>query len=415
MTIGGLALSLLAACSVEVGGLGDPGDPARDGGVDGAVSPLDAPLDAPATGIDAPGDAGPVDSGPPPVPTPPVTLATSGTNVAHPAIAWSGAEFVLAYLVAVPGGSHVEVARMPPGAAPLPAERVTTVALPRRSVAVAPRGSQIAVAWTEDTGTEFRLELRSVPAGPSGRYGPVIALADHDDAQIVWDGTDVIAVVRRPDPGGEALGTVRFGSTMSAVPAFATAASFGDIRRAKTRSEPVILSGETREMWSLASGSATWLATVGGIPMGVEGDAAELESGDFVAVWSETSGVRTLVAAPMRRSGAGLAQDVSPITLGWDGPDPAVDAVGDRVVVAWCDETDGMRPIGVGMISADGAIVVDRCALPHERPVTNEPDIACGGGWCAIVWLEGDDYSAPDLATRVMQIPAVEDRSRFCP
>jgi hypothetical protein len=409
---GCLALWLLAACSVETAGLGNSSDGAID-----APAAIDAWARDAADGA-LPGDAGPFDAGPPSVPTDPVTLASSsGAYDSHPAIAWSGTEFVIGYLVSATGGSQVEVARMPPGGAPLPGERVTTGSLPRRSVAIAPRGSEIAVGWIEDpagTAMDFRLEVRTVPSRLDGRYGPIAPLSDHDDVQLAWDGADVLAVVRRPDPGGEALGLVRIGTTMSVDPPFATAPSFGDVRRAKTSSEPVVISGATREMWSLAGGAPRLLSTVTGIAMGTEGDAAELASGDFVGVWSETSATRTLFAAPMRRSGSTLVQDVSPVALGWDGPDPAIDAVGDRAVIAWCDETDGMRPIAVGMIAADGAIVVDRCALPTERPATNEPDIACGGGWCAIVWLEADARDG-DHATRVMQIPAVEDRSRFCP
>ena len=428
MTPARLALVvLLGACSIESAGLGDP----RDGAIDAPAS-MDAEASDAADGampsdgamrdagpFDAgPLDAGPFDAGPPPVPTDPVTLATSsGTYNSHPAIAWSGSEFVIGYLVSATGGSHVEVARMPPGADPRPGERVTTGALPRRGVAIAPRGGEIAVGWIEDpTGTEttFRAEIRTLPSRISGRYGPIAALSDHDDVQLAWDGTDVLAVVRRPDPAGEALGLVRISGTMSVDPPFARAMTFGDLRGAKTASAPVVVASETRELWAIAGGMARRAATVTGIASASEGDAAELASGDVVTVWSETSGVRTLFAVPLRRSGSSLVQDGSPVALGWDGPDPAIDAVGDRVVVAWCDETDGMRPIGVGMIAADGSIVVDRCALPNDQPATNEPDIACGGGWCAIVWVEADARDG-DHATRVMQIPAVEDRSRFCP
>jgi hypothetical protein len=113
----------------------------------------------------------------------------------------------------------------------------------------------------------------------------------------------------------------------------------------------------------------------------------------------------------------GYEQPDDPLDLGLVGPDPAVDAAGDRVVLAWPYGTsaDVARPLGIAMLGSGGEILAGPCRLPTENPIANEPAIACGGGWCLVTWIEATSLRGTDYLTRVVQVPVDGAEASFCP
>ena len=402
---------VLLGCSVETAGLRRP-DAAlpHDGGAD---SELDAARvdGGPDAGRDSGGtDGGGTDAGAR-APTEPVTLASSGSHGAHPAVAWTGSEFIVGYVAGDGSGGQVELVRMGPGAAPGGMMRQTATAAPRRSVTLAPNGTDLAVGWTVETVTGWQLAARTNPSGPGGIFEPVEVTDDHDDVHLMWESGSLYGVARQSSASDEALVSLYFDGSAVELGDIATASSFGELVLLDTSSGPVLATG-AGSLFQLADGS--WSA-VGAMDVSpdqlLEGDLAEIGT-DLAGVWSirrDADGERALYGVRLVSDGGGWNQDGGAVPLGWRGPDPAVDSAAGRIVVVWPDETDGARVLGVAMLDAELRPVVDRCHVVPERPVANDPDIACAAGWCAVVWVEGEDYSTDAFVTRVMQLPLTPD------
>ena len=73
----------------------------------------------------------------------------------------------------------------------------------------------------------------------------------------------------------------------------------------------------------------------------------------------------------------------------------------------------GTRQLALTWLDASGSVAAGPCLVPSARTYSNDPDIACANGWCAIVWLEGSAPGATDFVTRVLQVPA--DPGAPCP
>lgn len=397
------ALLMAPACHIERAGLAGAGGPSDAGAPADGGRPVDSGR------ADAGGDGGARDAGPPPVPTDVMTLATSGSHDGHPAVIWDEAshEFVVAFLSGSATGQQVSLARMRPGELPYESGTVSTgTAVPRRSLALAAHEGQIALGWSELAGGVWTLDVRTLDDGPIARYSPLAAGADLDDAQLWWSDDHLLAAVREPDGGGERLASVAFDGS-AIYEGVITGGPIGELMAADTGAGPVVASGDRAELWSRREGNWTYVLALGGLTDPLEGGLVELSDGALFAVWSDDrGGSRELATVHLRPEGDGWAQDAPPIYTGWLGPDPAVAQWGDRVVVAWPDETDGRRLLGLAMLDPDGNVLVDRCGVPEGRAVTNDPDIACGAGFCAVVWVEADSYEATDFVTRVLQVPA---------
>lgn len=395
---------LLLGCTVETSGLlpGSGSDSGSDAGRADATASDATSTDAPMAEV----DAGPMIDAGPPMPTTAVTLATSGTVHGHPAVTWTGSDFAVAFLDGDGTGAHVDLVRMPPGAEPGDPMRLTTELRPRRSLTVASNGASLAVGWVEEESGTWTLEARTVPPGTTGRFGPVQVQPDYDDAHLVFDGSTLFAAVRQQS-SPSALASVEFGATVTARGHFAWG-DFGELASLDAPSGPAIVMGSVLQIWQLRSGTWSWAGAVSLGDPPVEGDLATLSDGSLVGVWSVMrGGGRHQVSVQMDRTGDVWSQLGPARDLGWEGPDPSVGGAGDHVVVAWADTTDGARTLGLAMLDAAGAVVVDRCHVMPERAVANDPDIACGAGYCAVVWIEADRYDAADFRTRVIQVPAV--------
>ena len=404
-------LVLAAGCEIERSGLRAGGE--RDAGPpgDAGVGSTDAGADA---ATDAGGeDAGPVDAGPPPMPTAIETLSTSGANHSHPAVVWAERrnEFVVAFLEVEGTGTQVSVARMRPGA--LPHARRTLTAgspRPRRSLTLAAAGSEVAIGWSEHDGTEWTLDVWTLSGGPLGGFGPLEDGMDFDDAHLWWSDGTIFAAARQPDGAGERLASVSF----DGVPSFEGEITGGPLGEIGAAPSQLLTLGNRAEVWRGDGSSWTQIVTADGLDDPVEGDVVELGEGSLFALWCDNRSTgRELAALSFDVEEDEWSQVGAPTHLGWMGPDPAIDVQGEGVVVAWPDTTDGGRWLGLGMLDAEGNVLVDRCHVPEAHAVTNDPDVACGGGWCAVVWLEAETYGASDFVTRLIQVPA--DPRLICP
>jgi len=406
---------LLAGCAVDVSGLGGG---ARDSGADGgSLTDGSHETDGGSGGDAEPGiDAGVA------VPTVIADFPTAGTNDSHPAVVWNGTQFVVGVMVADGAGHQVDLILLDPGQArSTPTTRVTLGSpAPRKSITLAPRGGALAVGWVEDEGSEWALYTRILPDESSAtrQLGSIRVSGDHDDAFFFWVGDRLHAVVRMDGiVGGEALISVDLGGPV-VIPGLSFASAtprFSDLGWGLASRGPLLTSGVVGEMYRYASGG--WdlgVRLTSPEPLG-EGDMAELSDGTVLGLWTfvPAGGARELAVFRLVPSGDVYLQPDPPTRLGWYAPDPAVDVVSDRLVVAFMRENAGGRSLGLGMLDAAGTPLVGDCAVPAVLPFANEPDIACGAGWCAVVWMEATAYEAADYITRVMQVPA--DPLLVCP
>jgi hypothetical protein len=124
------------------------------------------------------------------------------------------------------------------------------------------------------------------------------------------------------------------------------------------------------------------------------------------SVWSaDASGERGVYARRLEGSGSVYAPAYGPRLLSWRGPDPTIAAAPTGPVGAYIDESTGERIVTVVALDADAIEIGGPCPLAPELPSANDPVIACGGGYCAVVWLEGSTRSGTDFVTRVVQLP----------
>jgi hypothetical protein len=421
-------LVLALACDIERGGTGLGPDgvdaaPGMDGGRRDAALTKDS-----GSGEDAPPiDVGPpaedafvievdafvpeVDAGPR-LPTAVIDLATSTTNGGHPAVIWTGTDFVVAYLVGDGSGTRaafVEIAHFAPGSATgTGVMRLTPSAIPRDSLTLASSGGGLAVAWIEDEGSGMWQLDGTVIGAPAGVTLPmhpnVLDREDRDDAHVFFDGGLLTAVVRiAPAGGGEHLVAL---TGASSTPIFVATAA-GEVSGGPPGGLPLLSIAAGATVMQRRGG--TWsIAAMLPLAASIEGDAAYLDDGSLVAVYVDDPPMtRSLSFARFTRPGATYVPDGLPVDTGLPpGPDPAIDTVEDRTIVIWDAGSAPDRPLGIAALDDAGAVVTGPCLVaPVSGRVSNDPDLACGGGWCLAVWLEADDYDATDFETRLLQVP----------
>jgi hypothetical protein len=242
--------------------------------------------------------------------------------------------------------------------------------------------------------------------------GGLVHSSDQRDAALFWEDGALHAVVRLGSGDEELLQTVRIDGAAGDLDAIGPG-SFGSLDLVPTRGGPILLSGETGRAWHRTSGA--WLDAYQ-VPDfdPEEGTGAELASGRVLMVWTRPgdAGREQFAGWLEHRSGRWESGgDLTPV--GWIGPDPQLAAAGDRAAEIFIGEETGDRIAGLGMLDANGAPLAGDCPLPAERLWGNDPDIACGAGWCAAVWVEADSGSDPGFTLRIIQVPA--EPARLCP
>ncbi len=399
---------VLSGCTVDtsVGGTGGTdGGGGRDAAADGAR--VDAPLPDGATldGTSADGgsDAGAL------LPTEAVTVTTSGGYDGHPAVAWDGERFVVGIVTASGGGHRIEVFYMEPGdVTPLERSALTNAARERRAVAVAASDDgRVAVGWHEYDGATWDVVVALLPSMPLDvrRINDVFAQSDHPSVALAWDGGELLGLLREPEIAGQSIHGVHVNPTPARIDPMPLAQ--GDVEGIALSAGPggvLAAIGTSQQVWRHA---AMWEPVfTAGLATPQEVALARLTGGSVLVLLSDSSTTpRENFAVRLDRSGPSWAPAYLARPVGLSGPDPASDAVGDQAVVAYVDETSGGRAPAIGLVDREGALVAGPCALPSVLPVANDPDVACGAGWCAIVWIEASARDATDYVTRIIQIP----------
>ncbi len=415
-----LAALLLSACSIDthaiapgVGADGSvPDGNVTDGWMD-TMGPLDAEVrdTAPPRDDTAPPDTRVVDSGPP-MPTPIVTAASSGGYEGHPTVIWSGTRFDVAVISVASGGGHVETYGMLPGdVTPIDRRRASSGgARDRRGtvLASAPDG-RLAVGWHEYDGAEWDVVV-AIDSGGSfteRRFDGAAAASDHNSLALFWVGSELRGVVRQAGAGGSHNARdVRFdpGPVAIDIAPFAAAPDLGGMDGIGGPDGPVVVFGATGATFHRTTAFVTIDSVAALSP--VEADVAILDDESIFSVWSaDASGERAVYARRLDRSGSAYVPAFGPRLLSWRGPDPTIAAASAGPVGAYIDESGGERIVTVVALDADGAEIGGPCPLANLLPSANDPVIACGGGYCAVVWLEGSTRSDTDFVTRVVQLP----------
>jgi hypothetical protein len=190
---------------------------------------------------------------------------------------------------------------------------------------------------------------------------------------------------------------------MDLVP-FAAAPNLGGMDGIGGPEGPVVVFGATGATFHRTSAFVTVDSVATLSP--VEADVAILDDGSAFSVWSaDASGERGVYARRLDRSGAVWVPAFGPRLLSWRGPDPTIAAAPSGPVGAYIDESTGSRIVTVVALDADAGEIGGPCPLTPERPSANDPVIACGGGYCAVVWMEGTTRSGTEFITRVVQLP----------
>jgi hypothetical protein len=391
------------ACSLDRSGLeGDGGR--RDGGADGAIAPRDADMPASDGGRDASSDSG-TDAGIP-VPTAIVALGTSGPNGAHPAVVWDGDEFVVGVVVR-DVLDHLELVRIAPGAG-VEASRTRVVsdrrAIEDVSLAVLSTG-ELGVAWSEDGGAGWSIGTSRLGGAPEP--GPRhLREADRDDVHIhPGAGPSGFAVVYRDGfPGGEALTEYTTGSRT-----VANAFALGETALRKGGTGSLLALGGTSEVFEHDGVRWSRAISVSGLGLGSEGDVVDLGTGRWISIWLHTPGAeRVLSSVPIAAAGAPM--QLPEVPLGAIGSDPALAATAERALLAFAYAIDAStRTLGLLMLDDQGAAMGSPCSVPPLFTTANDPDVACAGSYCAVVWMEADSYDAATFAIRFVQVPVVPD------
>lgn len=394
----------LVACSIDTGGLATV--ERTDGG--------------PADTGTSPPDGEPPDGVIPIAPVP-VRLAVSGPRNAHPALAWTETELVVAYVVAADAtGGHVELRRAPAGGTLGEPERLATDVQPRSSLSLAHSADGLAVGWVDGTGTSGTLRAQTMPPGPYGAFDGVEVHNDFDDALVVWNGPRLTGIARKQSAPDETIVWARFQTGAAEMGTIGPPLDdYGELASAATSAGPLLVTGKVGRVYG-PSGQPdlSWrIVHAFDIPGMLEGDLAEISDGSLLAVFTASTGAsRNLVSQRLIDEGDGTWSEEPLRSLAWLGADPAVAAVEQGVFVAWTDETDGptSRPLGLLLLDSSGAMRGERCTVEPELPFANDPDVACAEDFCAVVWMEADGLDSDGFVTRFLQL-AVRDGVFDCP
>lgn len=406
-----LAVATPAITPIECDGLCVDGvcTDARDGGA------------ADADGVDAGGiDAG-VDAGPA-VPTSVIDVAPAGRSGAHPAVVWTGTEFAVGLIVAEGSGLDVRVLRLAPGEArDGPLEVIDDGgSAGREDVALASDGASLAVGWSElRAGGDLALMVRVLPgeSAASVRSEPIVRQSGLDDAQLFFTDGAFFAAVRAfgSSAGIEALVAGRLGDGMLASPEMVVEGALGEIIVRSTSRGPVAILGSLPAVATRAGGG--WeVATITGLRSPLEGDAVELADGALLSAWlhHDAGGEREIAAVRFELGSIGWTPRGTPLPIPSLESDPVLGLGGSHVLVAANVVLgSGDRQLALTWVDGTGSVTAGPCLVPSVNAYSDDPDIACADGWCAITWIEGSAPDGSDFVTRVLQVPA--DPAAPCP
>ncbi len=401
----GLVLDAIPAASGADGG--------RDARVDG-TSPTDAANDATGdTGVVS--TDGSVDATMPMPMLGTVSIANAGPNDSQPAVIWDGSKFVVGLIA----DGYVDVFKMAPGVvADTEREHVTPTAdFTRQDVLLSANGSRLAVGWTEAPASDGVLMLRVLPddAAPRMIAAGILRETDRQDAALHASGGDFGALMRRLGSSAteQQLHYLDVASGSTGI-VTSHAGDLGEFDMHESALGPLFVHGQPEELFHWNGG---WLleATVPLSP-GSEGATTWLADGSVASVWLHDDGMGGRQFSFTRhRPESAWAEEGMPVLLPFQGSDQAMDAFSGGAVLAFAypdPDTTG-RTLGLVGLDPTGNVIAGPCRIPPMAPTANDPDIACGGGYCAIVWMEGSTYDGSDFMTRVTQVP--DDPETVCP
>jgi hypothetical protein len=406
----------VSGCGLDTGAVAPSGDGGGDaafdtGGVDARVPDAatrdsrvgDAVADAP----DPDPDAGP------PRPTAIVTTPAAGGQGSQPAVLWNGGEFVIGLITE----GHVTLLRMPPGRALSVPERVSTgPGVGRQDVMLATDdGGRLAVGWTEDRAGDQSLMVRILPTDSAPRFvrGGLFREADRQDAALYGTGSTFGALVR--DEATTGVQRLQYVDVAVGSPTHLStgAGSFGELDIRPSPHGPLFVTGRPQVIYRREGN--LWVVAAGPIlGEGSEGSVAPLLDGSIASVWLHAplfGGPRLLSHVRHRPGLVWIEERSGP--LGIEGSDPALAPFEGGSLMAFSYPDGAERTLGLAALDPDGNVVAGPCRVPAVAPVTNDPDLACAAGWCAIAWMEASAYDAMDYVTRVIQVPT--DRDFLCP
>jgi hypothetical protein len=296
-------------------------------------------------------------------------------------------------------------------------ERVTTDAgVDLQDVVLATDGGELAVGWTEDRAGDEALMVRILPTDTAPRVvrGGLYRENDRRDALLYGTGGGFGAIVR--DESAAGVQRLQYVDVAVGSPNYlgTSIGSFGELDIRQSPLGPLFVTGRPQGIFR-REGSVWVLAAAPVLGEGSEGSVAALVDGAVGSVWLQTPPLATSRVLTFVRHlpGALWRQDGSTVDLAVDGSDPALAPFENGALMAFSYTDGGGRTLGLLALSGEGDLVTGPCRVAPSLPFANDPDVACGGGWCAIAWMEASEYAATDYVTRVIQVP--EDHDNLCP
>jgi hypothetical protein len=292
-------------------------------------------------------------------------------------------------------------------------------AVSRQDVSLASVGDSLAVGWSEPGSSgQPALAARILPleSTSSIRYEPIVRSEFHDVQLFVTD-DELFAAVRTfgSASGTEALVAGTIGAGMLASPEMVLEGALGDILVRSTTRGPIAVLGSIPAL-ATRTGSGWETVTIAGLNAPLEGDAVELPDGALLSAWLHhtAEGAREIVAIRLELLAGGWTARSEPVPIPTLDSDPVLGLAGSHVLVAANRVLGaGTRQLALTWVDSTGSVAAGPCLVPPVGEYSNDPDIACADGWCAIAWIEGSTASATDFVTRVVQVPA--DPAAPCP
>lgn len=349
-----------------------------------------------------------------------IDLEPAGASTSHPAVAWTGTEFAVSSIAAAAtaGTGYPQLRRYPPGVPSVPLVQVLRpdpVPISSTSIAADLASGAIAVGWIDGSEPSFAFDGALV----EGRevtgfdpFGPVTTTGDDHDGLVIVQGGAVHALVRQRDGTGEHMIHLSYGSVGALGPPTShgpvvSNTNLWEVTPSRIGELTAIAVGRYPMVWTFDGTTWSLLRTIAGLSESSEGSVASRGSATVVLFTHTIDNV--LASGPIDRAPGPLA--------GWRGPDPGLAAFERGFMASWVrtDTSSPTRNVALAVLDDTGApTAATTCVIPAMLPYANEPSIACGGGWCAVVWIEGSEPRATDFVTRLAQFPA-GDPSALCP
>lgn len=424
----GPVLAVVAALCAGCGLVLDLGDDERgaprDGGTGAEAGHLDAGGSDGGADSGVSTDAGHADAAIPLAP--PVALSPTAGRQAYPSILWTGDHFAVVLLASTDAVTSVpRLYRFGPGETepfepPLDLASEPGVYSTTTSTL---HGAELAVGWVANLDGTAVMQGAMVAhrtTRPTGTAGPVAHSLGLRDVLFFSFAGELWSVLRTPGASMPGLSYVNLGpdgtTSGSVIPFFDERS--GEIDVTHAGGTPILASGYSGVVasfdgtaWETMAGVRTVLAETD------EPGMAPRPEGGVWSVWSQDIGTdpSLLHAVSIRPGEAPIARRLE----GWQGADPVLTSHESRLVMATVQQDSATAPrhLALGELQDDGlGTTASPCVVPLAAGnlFSNDPDIACGGGWCAVVWLESADRFAEEYVVRFAQFPA-GDPSHLCP